>query len=71
MATGEYGQTSRSIWKGKVGFGGLDSLARGVTESKTLDAIEEEKLINTSVEIDNLLKSLTNLEKKENESKTQ
>ena len=68
IATGEYGNTARSIWKGKQG---LDSLSRGITESKSLDTIEEEKLVNTSVEIENLLSSLTKLEKKEDENKTQ
>ena len=71
QATGEYGNTTRSIFKGKTGFGGLDSLARGVTENKTLDKIEEEKLFKTSTEINKLLESLNNLENKENESKTQ
>jgi len=71
QATGEYGNTTRSIFKGKTGFGGLDSLARGVTENKTLDKIEEEKLFNTSTEVNKLLESLKHLENKENESKTQ
>ncbi len=70
-ATGEYGNTSRSIWKGKVGFGGLDSLARGVTESFTLDNIEEEKLFSTSAEIKTLIEGLNMLENKKNESETQ
>ena len=48
QATGEYGNTARSIFKGKTGFGGLDSLARGIAENKTLDKIEEEtKLLST------------------------
>ena len=71
QATGEYGNTTRSIFKGKTGFGGLDSLTRGVTENKTLDKIEEEKLFNTSSEVNELLESLNNLENTENESKTQ
>ena len=71
QATGEYGNTTRSIFKGKTGFGGLDSLTRGVTENKTLDKIEEEKLFNTSTEVNKLLESLKHLENKENESKTQ
>ena len=71
QATGEYGNTTRSIFKGKTGFGGLDSLARGITENKTLDKIEEEKLFNTSTEVNKLLESLKHLENKENESKTQ
>ena len=69
QATGEYGNTKRSVWKGKTGYGGLDSLSRGITERKTFDTIEEEKLFNTSVEVSNLLESLKKLENKENESK--
>ena len=71
QATGEYGNTTRSIFKGKTGYGGLDSLAKGVTENKTLDKIEEEKLFTISSEMNNLLESLKHLEKKENESETQ
>ena len=71
QATGEYGNTKRSIWKGKTGYGGLDSLSRGITERKTFNTIEEEKLFNTSAEINNLLESLKKLENKENESKAQ
>jgi hypothetical protein len=71
QATGEYGNTTRSVWKGKSGFGGLDSLARGITEQKSFDTIEEEKLFNTSSEVNNLLESLRKLENKENENKTQ
>ncbi len=71
QATGEYGNTTRSIFKGKTGYGGLDSLAKGITENKTLDKIEEEKLFTISSEMNNLLESLKHLEKKENESETQ
>ena len=71
QATGEFGNTTRSIFKGKTGFGGLDSLARGVTENKTLDKIEEEKLFKTSTEIKKLLEGLNKSENTENESKTQ
>jgi hypothetical protein len=71
QATGEYGNTARSIFKGKTGYGGLDSLARGITENKTLDKIEEEKLFSTSTEVNKLLESLKHLENKENESKAQ
>ena len=35
------------------------------------DKIEEEKLFNTSTEVNKLLESLKHLENKENESKTQ
>jgi hypothetical protein len=71
QATGEFGNTTRSIYKGKTGFGGLDSLARGITENKSLDKIEEEKLFKTSTEIKKLLEGLNKSENTENESKTQ
>jgi hypothetical protein len=51
---GETG-TSRTTWPGKVGFGGLDSLSRGVTEGVET---EEDKLFNTSARIKTLLESL-------------
>tara|TARA_R110001583_G_scaffold501_5_gene4565 strand:- start:85 stop:1977 length:1893 start_codon:yes stop_codon:yes gene_type:complete len=62
-ASGEIG-TSRKIWPGKVGFGGLDSLARGVTESNDF---EEAKLFKAEGEIKSLLESLT---KKEDRDET-
>jgi len=71
QATGEFGNTTRSIYKGKTGYGGLDSLARGITENKSLDKIEEEKLFKTSTEIKKLLEGLNKSENTENESKTQ
>ena len=55
QATGEYGNTYRTTFHGKSGFGGLDSLARGITESKET---EEEKLFKTSKQVDNLIESL-------------
>jgi len=55
QATGEYGNTYRTTFQGKSGFGGLDSLARGITESKET---EEEKLFKTSKQVDNLIESL-------------
>ena len=55
QATGEYGNTYRTTFQGKSGFGGLDSLARGVTERKET---EEEKLFKTSKQVDNLIESL-------------
>jgi len=55
QATGEYGNTYRTTFQGKSGFGGLDSLARGVTENKET---EEEKLFKTSKQVDNLIESL-------------
>ena len=56
-ASGEIG-TLRKTFPGKVGFGGLDSLARGVTEAKNSDILEEDKLFNTDFEIKSLLESL-------------
>ena len=56
QATGEYGNTYRSTFQGKSGFGGLDSLARGVTES--INDREEEKLFNTSRQVDTLIEGL-------------
>ena len=54
------GSTSRTTFPGKVGFGGLDSLARGVYENNEL---EEEKLFNTSNELKTLIESLNKKEK--------
>ena len=45
QATGEYGNTSRTV---HLGYDPLKSLARGVAEGKTHNEIEEEKLFNTS-----------------------
>ncbi len=52
-ATGEYGNTYRTTFKGKSG---LDSLSRGVTES--INDNEEEKLFSTSKQVDTLIESL-------------
>jgi len=54
-ASGEIG-TLRKTFPGKVGFGGLDSLTRGVTESVDL---EESQLFKSESEIKTLLESLT------------
>ncbi len=54
-ASGEIG-TARKTFPGKVGFGGLDSLARGVTESTDF---EESQLFKSEAEIRTLLESLT------------
>ena len=62
-ATGEVG-TLRKTFPGKVGFGGLDSLARGVTESVDY---EETRLFKSEVEIKTLLESLR---KKEESNET-
>ena len=56
-ASGEIG-TLRKTFPGKVGFGGMDSLARGITEEKNSDILEEDKLFNTDFEIKSLLESL-------------
>jgi len=66
QATGEYGNTYRTTFQGKSGFGGLDSLARGITES--INKSEEEKLFNTSKQVDGLIESLL---KKVKEDETQ
>ena len=58
QASGEIG-TLRKTFPGKVGFGGLDSLARGVTEVKNSDTLEEDKLFNTDFEIKSLIESLS------------
>ena len=59
------GSTARTTFPGKVGFGGLDSLARGIYES---DAKEEEKLFSIDAEIKTLLESLN---KKEDTNETE
>jgi hypothetical protein len=64
IASGEIG-TARKTFPGKVGFGGLDSLVRGVTESNDL---EESKLFKSEAEIKTLLESLT---KKGDQDETQ
>ena len=65
QATGEYGNTDRSIWKGYSD--GLRQLGKGITESHS---IEESKLFNTKDEINVLLEGLTTKRKK-NEDETQ
>jgi len=65
QATGEYGNTYRTTFQGKSGFGGLDSLARGITES---NETEEQKLFKTSHQVDTLIESLL---KKVKEDETQ
>jgi hypothetical protein len=63
QATPEIG-TARKTFPGKIGFGGLDSLVRGVVES--VDS-EERKLFKSESEIKSLLESLN---KKENSDET-
>lgn len=57
QATPEVG-TARKTFPGKVGYGGLDSLGRGVVE-ESVDVLEETKLFNTSTELQKLIESLT------------
>ena len=59
------GSTARTTFPGKVGFGGLDSLARGVTEAKNSDTLEEDKLFNTDFEIKSLIESLKKVDEDE------
>lgn len=53
------GSTDRTTFPGKVGFGGLDSLGKGIFEG---DAKEEEKLFSIDAEIKTLLESLNQKE---------
>ena len=62
---GEIG-TARKTWPGKIGFGGLDSLVRGVTEGQSFDDLEEDKLFSTDFEVRSLIESLQ--KDKENEN---
>ena len=62
---GETG-TARTTFPGKVGFGGLDSLARGVTES--VDSAEE-SLFKSESQIKTLLETLR--QRKENKDEAQ
>ena len=58
------GSTARTTFPGKVGFGGLDSLARGIYEH---NENEEDKLFSIDASIKNLIESLN---KKENPNET-
>ena len=58
------GSTARTTFPGKVGFGGLDSLARGIYEE---NENEEAKLFSIDASIKTLLESLN---KKENPDET-
>ena len=59
------GSTTRTTFPGKVGFGGLDSLGRGIYEG---DVKEEEKLFSIDADIKTLLESLN---KKEDTNETE
>ena len=76
MATGEYGNTKRSIWKGYSDGvnqahkydSGLRQLGRGIMETHS---IEENKLFNIKDEISVLLEGLNKKQGKQNEDETQ
>jgi hypothetical protein len=68
MHSPEFGDTKRTTFPGKTGFGGLDSLARGIAESVDQNKLEEEKLFNTSRQVDLLIEGLL---KKVKEDETQ
>ena len=64
IATGEVG-TKRTTFPGKSGFGGLDSIARGMVETKeSSDVLDEKKLFKTNAEVQTLLEGLFNKDKK-------
>ena len=53
--------TARTTWPGKVGYGGMDSLVRGVTEDVDKD---EELLFRSESQIKTLIESLSKKEDK-------
>jgi hypothetical protein len=61
---GEIG-TLRKTFPGKVGSGGLDSLARGMMQEQKSDILEEHKLFKTDFEIKSLIESLKKVDKDE------
>ena len=66
----------RKTFPGKSGYGGLDSLAKGMFESRETNydngfTIEEENLQTTNSEVKRLLESLGNSTETKNETKTQ
>ena len=65
--------TPRSIWPGKSGPGGLDSLAKGLFEEQQTiyegkELLEERKLFETNHEVKRLVEGLENLERNKNEA---
>jgi len=63
------GSTARTTFPGKTGYGGLDSLAKGmVEENQQTENLEEQKLFTISNDVKKLLESLTN---REDEHETQ
>ena len=65
QATGEYGNTSRTR---NPGYNPLKALGRGVVESKNHNDLEEEKLFNTSRQVDLLIENLLKTKVKEDEA---
>lgn len=61
----EFGDTTRSTFPGKTGFGGLDSIGRGITEGRET---EEEKIFSTSRQVDILIENLLKMKDKEDET---
>ena len=62
------GSTARTTFPGKIGSGGLDSLARGmVEENQQTENLEEQKLFTISNDVKVLLQSLI----REDEHETQ
>ena len=64
---GEIG-TKRKTFPGKSGFGGLDSIARGLMEEENHDLLDEQRLFTTSAEIQTLIEGLF---KKDKQDETQ
>ena len=62
------GSTARTTFPGKVGFGGLDSLTKGMfEEAQQSENLEEQKLFTISNDVKTLLESLI----REDEHETQ
>ena len=63
IARGEIA-TARKTFPGKVGFGGMDSIARGIVETEeSTDVLDERKLFTTSAEVQTLIEGLFNKDK--------
>ena len=65
--------TNRTTFPGKTGYGGLDSLSKGLFEERESiyegkELLEERKLFETNHEVRRLVEGLKNLERKKNEA---
>lgn len=59
------GSTARTTFPGKSGYGGLDTLAKGMfQENQENENLEEEKLFTLSNDVKHLLESLVKKEDK-------